>query len=424
MGIAVDVQEYWDLSDAVDALESALHSTVDAIAEFEKAFASFIGGLDAAFSISGREAIYQALKLIGVGRGDQVIMSAFNCSRVADAVLRCHAVPVLVDIKLPGGEIDLDLVLQVLSPRVRAVLIPHLYGVPVDLWGIKRELERRDVAIIEDCAHCLGGSIGGKVPGSLGAFSIFSFNTGKPITLGNGGMLVCADPERLEQFRRQKAQQRQQISTDARQEFETIRKTLDALALRRSQMSRVGSPGNLAVSRKRPVQHSLVRAGQWLCNRLRPAAPLTHPFNEEFSRVGAVRAHLGLSLLRQWPDIMAIRNQNAAYLRSRIDEGPWGETCALPPDTRPAYFKLNVFAGEMTARQVARVMAQLRRAGFWAGRWPFINHVPHLVGRLRWGSRLPHMRRMAAHSLHLPIHQNMAREDLDRMLDVLWSVKT
>jgi len=142
MGMAFDVQEYeevghrtkqeyWDLSDTCAALESALDSTVDAIAEFEKAFASFVGGLDAAFLISGREAIYQALKLIGMGAGDQVIMSAFNCSRVADAVLRCNAIPVLVDVKLPGGEMDLDIVLQALSPKVRVVLIPHLYGVSV-----------------------------------------------------------------------------------------------------------------------------------------------------------------------------------------------------------------------------------------------------------------------------------------------------
>jgi dTDP-4-amino-4,6-dideoxygalactose transaminase len=214
MGIAFDIQEYWDLSDAREALESALHGRVDAIAEFEKAFASFVGGLDAAFFISGREAIYRALKLIGIGVGDEVVMSAFNCSRVADAVLRCKAVPVLVDVQLPGGEIDLDLVLQALSPRVRAVLIPHLYGVPVDFRGIRRELERRDVVIIEDCAHCLGGSIGGQVAGSLGSFSIFSFNTGKPMTLCNGGMLVCADSERLDLFRRQKAQQRDRFSTD------------------------------------------------------------------------------------------------------------------------------------------------------------------------------------------------------------------
>lgn len=71
MGMAFDIQEYWDLSDAQAALEAALRSSSeDAIPEFEKALAEFIGGLEATFLISGREALYQALKLIGVGAGD------------------------------------------------------------------------------------------------------------------------------------------------------------------------------------------------------------------------------------------------------------------------------------------------------------------------------------------------------------------
>jgi dTDP-4-amino-4,6-dideoxygalactose transaminase len=423
MGIAFDIQEYWDLSDAQAALEATLSSHGDAIAEFEKAFASFTGGLDAVFLISGREALYQALKLIGVGAGDQVILSAFNCARVPDAVLRCGAVPVLVDVELPGGEMDLDLVKQVLSPKVRAVVIPHLYGIPVDFRAIKSELERHGVVIIEDCAHCLGGTIGGQVPGSLGAFSIFSFNTGKPITLGNGGMLVCSDADWLDAFRHQKTRLRQDYSTDAHEEFEDIKKILDSLASLRSQTRQGRSPKNLTIPKWRLLRHPIGLTGLWLYNRLRPAAPLTFPFNDEFSRVGAVRAHLGLSLLRQWPEILALRNRNAEYLRSRIQEGPWGETCTVPADIQPAYYKLNLFADELTARQVECVIARLRLSGFWAGRWPFINHVPRLVGRLRRGSRLPNIHRMAAHGLHLPIHQNMIRQDLDRMLDILWSAK-
>ena len=422
MGIAFAVQEYWDLADARDALEVALCTTVDAIAEFEKAFASFVRGLDAAFLISGREAIYRALKLIGVGAGDQVVMSAFNCSRVADAILRCKATPVLVDVRLPGGEIDPDLVLQALSPQVKATLIPHVYGVPADLREIKPELDRRDVALIEDCAHCVGGTIGEKVVGSLGSFSIFSFNTGKPITLGNGGMLICSDPKWLDEFRRQKAQCRRQHSTNAQEEFEAIKKTLDAMVSLRSQASQGRLPLNPPPLKRRFLRSPLGLAGLWLYNRFRPAAPLTHPFNDEFGSVGAVRARLGLSLLRRWPDIMAVRNQKAEYVRRRLCEVTWAETCTLAPDTQPAYFQVNVFAGELTAQEVESVIGQLRRTGFWAGRWPFLNHVPHLVGRLKRGSTLSNMRKMAAHSLTLPVHQNMSQDDLDRMIDVLRSV--
>ena len=423
MGIAFDVQEFWGLSDAKIALESALVPSSDPIAAFEGAFADYVGGLDAAFLVSGREAIYQGLKLVGVGSGDQVLLSAFNCSRVADAVLRCRAVPILVDIRLPGGEIDLDLVLQTLSPKVRAVIVPHLYGIPVDLRGIKEELEQQDIALIEDCAHCLGASVGGTPAGSQGSFSIFSFNTGKPMTLANGGMLVCSDPGELECFRCLKAQWKDQLSADPKGEYEYIERTMEAMTtMRRS--ARKGHPPKQPVAAKPkswrpPAGH----AGLWLYNRLRPALPLTHPFNEEFFAVGAVRAHLGLALLRRWPEIKEIRDRQAEYLRARIRQRPWGDIATVAANIEPAYYKVNLFAGELTAAQVEQAITRLRRAGFWAGRWPFLEDIPHLVGRFRGRSKLPNMRRMARHGLHLPIHQEMSDEDLDQMLDILYSVQ-
>ncbi len=423
MGIAFDIQEFWDLSDAQAALESALVPSSDAVAAFEGVFADYVGGLDAAFLVSGREAIYQALKLARVGPGDQVLLSAFNCSRVADAVLRCRAVPILIDIRLPGGEIDLDLVLQTLSAKVRTVIVPHLYGIPVDLRGIKDELEQQGVVLIEDCAHCLGASVGGIPAGSQGSFSIFSFNTGKPMTLANGGMLVCSDARALDRFRQMKVQLRDQPLADPKGEYEYIERTMEAMATMRRNARKGHQPKKPVPARPGPWRPPARHAGLWLYNRLRPAPPLTHPFNEEFYAVGSVRAHLGLAVLRRWPKIKVIRDRQAEYLRVRIRQQRWGDIPRVPPSIEPAYYKVNLFAGELTAEQVEHAITRLRCAGFWAGRWPFLKDIPHLVGRFRGISALPNMRRMARHGLHLPIHQEMRDKDLDQMLDMLYSVQ-
>jgi dTDP-4-amino-4,6-dideoxygalactose transaminase len=93
---------------------------------------------------------------------------------VADAILRCGATPVLVDVRLPGGEIDMDLALAALSSQTRAVIVPHLYGIPVELDRTRDELAERSVVLIEDCAHCPGASVGDAPAGSLGSYSIFS----------------------------------------------------------------------------------------------------------------------------------------------------------------------------------------------------------------------------------------------------------
>jgi dTDP-4-amino-4,6-dideoxygalactose transaminase len=412
------VEESWGRLDALEALQAAMEARTDLVSEFEEAFNCFIGGLDAAFLSSGREALYQALRLLGVGPKDEVILPAFLCSVVADTVLRAGATPILVDVKLPGGEVDLDLLLSTVSLKTKAVLIAHLYGIPVDFREAKTELERRNVAIVEDCAHCLGGTIEGRVVGSLGTFSLFSFNYDKPISLGNGGMLVCSDSAWLESFRDAKALQQNKFSTDPAQEFKDIEKFLNWLNLRRRQIARVRPPHRLSSLRKALTSYPLA-ARIYNHLRSRPLASVFHP-------VGAVRARLGLSLLRQYEGIVAQRNQNAIYVRGLIDEDLWGATRTLPQEVQPAYLRLNLFASKQSTEQVDYAAFQLSRAGFRAGRlnWPIsLDQVPHLSRYVRPSSPLPNAHRMAAHCLNLPIHQNLEQADLDRMIQILHSIK-
>lgn len=419
------VEEYWTRSDAADALNSALRPQIEPITQFEKAFSAFVGGLDAAFLVSGREAIYQALQILNVGDGDEVILPAFVCEVVAEAVLRCKAIPVLVDVELPGGEINLALVLDALSAKTRAVLIPHLFGVPVDFQWIKEKLKNNGVAIIEDCSHCLGGTIRGKVAGSLGSFSIFSFNYDKPISLGNGGMLVCSDPERLDSFKRWKMQKRLPAATDIQEEFKTIENFLNFLINRRTQIRQTALPTRTTFLKKLIkrwiLQCPVLRSGY---NQIRLTKKANHL--QKFNRVGAVRALLGLSLLRQYPVIASERNQHAKQLLNGIRNCNWAETDGLTSDILPTYLRVNVFAGGLTTWQVDYLAAKLCQAGFRAGRlnWPVsLDQIPYLSKKIRFGSMVSNASKMAGHCLNLPIHQNMGLDDIDRMVDIICSRK-
>lgn len=243
------------------------------------------------------------------------------------------------------------------------------------------------------------------------------------MTLANGGMLVCSDARWLDRFRNLKGQTRDQLSTDPNAEYEYIEQTMKTMTTMRHNARRGQPPKKPVPARSKPSRPPLGHIGNWLYNCLHPDLPLTHPFNEEFCSVGAVRAHLGLALLDRWPKIRAIRNQHAEYVRDRIHPWRWGDIPGVPPSIEPAYYKVNLFAGELTAAQVERAISRLRQAGFWAGRWPFLKDIPHLAGRFRGRSKLPNMHKMARHGLHLPIHQEMSHKDLDDMLDTLFSVQ-
>jgi len=413
------VEEYWDRSDATVALEAALQSSTDPIKEFEDAFTSFVGGLDAAFLLSGRAAIHQALQLLNVKRNDEIILPAFLCSVVADSVLQTGATPVLVDVNLPSGELDLQLVRQALSAKTRAVIIPHLFGIPLDFREIIPELEKLDVAIIEDCAHCLGAQIGSQTAGSLGTFSIFSFNYDKPISLSNGGMLVCSDQKWLKPFRCWKSQTRQQFSRDPQEEFEGIESFLDWLAVRRSGIRQTRLPTRSNHLRRKVRQHPTL---DWVLRHIRPVKPQENTFGP----VGTLKAHLGLSLLQRYPYVLSKRNYNANYIRNQAVQKGWGQAYSPPAHIRPAHLRFNLYADQLSVQQVDYVAAKLCREGFRAGRYNWsrsLDQTPHLLRRCQSRSQLTNAHKMAGHCLNLPIHQNMNQDDLDRMLSLLWSVK-
>jgi hypothetical protein len=145
-----------------------------------------------------------------------------------------------------------------------------------------------------------------------------------------------------------------------------VEQTLAAMAALRGDAKVGTSTPKPASTMRSMLQSPPGLAVLWLRNRLKPSAPLTHPFNEEFQAVGAMRANLGLALLRECPKV--IRNRHAEYLRGRIRQGPWGRLAEVPPIVEPAYYKVNLFAEGLAATQVEQAVDRLRRVGFWAGR--------------------------------------------------------
>lgn len=164
------------------------------VAEFEAAFARYVGVEHAVAVNSGTAALHLALLARGVGPGDEVIVPAFTFAATANAVLHCGARPVFVDVRESDFTIDPALLEQALTARTKAVIGVHLFGAPCEAPALADFARRHRLALIEDAAQAHGAAIGGRRVGGFGD-GCFSFYATKNLTTGEGGMITTGDPE-------------------------------------------------------------------------------------------------------------------------------------------------------------------------------------------------------------------------------------
>ena len=157
-----------------------------AVKEFESAFARRLGVDYAVATSSGTAALHLCLLAMGIGSGDEVIMPAYVCTALLNAVRYVDASPVIAEINPLTHNIDPDDVKKRLTDRTRAIIVPHLFGLPADV----ESLLSLNVPIIEDWAQSVGGVFNDTPLGTLGEVGIFSFYATKMMTCGEGGMVV------------------------------------------------------------------------------------------------------------------------------------------------------------------------------------------------------------------------------------------
>lgn len=165
------------------------------VAEFEEDFARFCGAQHAIGFNSGTSALHVAMILLNVGPGDEVITTPFTFVATSWAISYVGAKPVYVDIDDATFNLDPAQVERAITPRTRAIMPVHLYGHPCDLDPLLEICRRRNLKLVEDAAQAHGAGYRGKVVGTFGAVSGFSFYPGKNLgAYGEGGALVTNDP--------------------------------------------------------------------------------------------------------------------------------------------------------------------------------------------------------------------------------------
>lgn len=184
-----------EINEVVDTLRSGWLSTGPKTKRFEREFAEVVGAAHAVAVNSATAALHIALDALQIGPGDEVIVPVYTFTSTAAVVVHCGARPVFVDVDPVTSNIDPKCVEAAITPRTRAVMVVHIAGMPADMDAILDITRAHGLPIVEDAAHAFPATYNGRMIGSIGDITAFSFYATKTLATGEGGMLVTNNLE-------------------------------------------------------------------------------------------------------------------------------------------------------------------------------------------------------------------------------------
>lgn len=275
---------------------------VKIVASYERQFAEACGARHAVSFGAGRMALYAILEALGVGPGDEVIIPAFTCVVVPNAILYRGARPVFVDIEVRTFNIDVKQVEKAITPRTKALYAQHTFGVPCDVAALRDIGKRRNLPVIEDAAHALGARQDGMQAGTMTEVAFFSTDHSKVVSTHLGGMAVTNDD----------------LLADRIRQIQSSSEGVDAYTRSRLLLSfalelLLFMPAILWIGRK--IHAVLVRIGIIYCYRdeLDVKKPINYP-----CRLSGLQARLGLSQLDNLAGNLEHRRESVRLLEREI----------------------------------------------------------------------------------------------------------
>jgi len=194
-----------EIEAAAGVIESGWLTTGPVVSEFERAFAEYIGEGTPLYAValnSCTSCLFLALKALGIGGGDEVIVPTWTFAATAQAVEWNGAKPVLCDIEPESLNIDPGKAESLVTPRTKAIIPVHIAGYPCDMDAVRDLAGRYGLRIVEDAAHAVGTTYKGRKIGNLSDVACFSFYATKNLAMGEGGAAVSGDTGLIERIRK------------------------------------------------------------------------------------------------------------------------------------------------------------------------------------------------------------------------------
>ena len=365
-----------EIAAATAVLGSGWLTTGPKAHEFEQAFAAFMGGDVEAVAVNSATAgLHLAAEACGIGPGDEVLVPTLTFTATASVIRYLGAEATLVDIEESTRCIDLDHAERRLTPRCKAIIPVHFGGYPCDMTKVLAFARRHGLKVIEDAAHALPTRRDGRLIGSWNSDAcVFSFYASKPITTGEGGMIVTRAPEIAARAR---VMRTHGLNRDAFDRFRRVGASwaYDVVApgFKYNLTDVAAAIGLVQLSRAETMQASRQRAAERYLEKLAglpldcpPAAP---PGSLHSWHMFPVRLHKHAPVNRD--DLIATMAAEgigtSVHYRPLHEMTYWKERCHCEPGEFPVadrYFAgavtLPLFAG-MTDAEVDRVTSVVRR---------------------------------------------------------------
>ncbi len=312
---------------------------------FEQAFAHRVEAAHAVTASFGRMAFFYLLQALGIPPGSEIVLPALTFWVVPEVARVAGLRPVFADVDPRTFTLDPAAFERAITPRTRAVVPTHLYGLPCDMDAILDIARRHGLTVIEDCAHALGATWRGRPVGTIGDAGFFSFQLLKPLNTYGGGMAVTNDDdvaEKLVELARREPRAA---------EWEVLRR------LQWGRVQRIGiRPGVFTVSLYPVLWASSflqTTADVYLWEKIRPLEPLPARYRERYANL---QAAIGIEALRHLDGWTAASVCHARALDVAL-EGTGVETPLVPPDRTHVYYQYPVY----TRRREEVVRFCLRR---------------------------------------------------------------
>jgi dTDP-4-amino-4,6-dideoxygalactose transaminase len=376
---AVDtVEEFWNKKDINELKDKVSDRSIPL---FKQELSDYLGveSKSVYFQPSARKGLEMLLKSIKDEK-KTVLVPAFNCPVVEDAILKAGWEVRLYDFSSKIGVFDWDKLLAELDNHIGVIIVTHYFGVPVNFLKIKEKCNEMDILIIEDCAHTLGGRIDDLMAGTIGDASIFSFNYDKPISLGWGGFVLINNQNKFN------------VIDDSEWCIPSLRCELDFLydfILSMSNRRR-------AIPLKRFTIFKIINKFDLF----------KYFFQQEFIideniSIGALQAELGRYCLKRYSKVLEKRNTNSELVSKEINTLSW----PVGKDVQPAWLKQKVFINNV--KSVYRISKYMQSNMYRIGNfnWPKL---------LNCNNKFDFKKSEIAAELwiDMPIHQNMDKKSV------------
>ena len=356
-----------DIAAVIEVLRSDWLTTGPMVDRFEQAVCDYTGASYGVAVSSGTAALHAAMFAIGIGPGDEVILPPMTFVATANAVVYQGGKPVFVDVEEDTLLIDANLIEEKITPKTKAIIAVDYAGQPCDYDALRTIADRYGLYLVADACHSLGAEYKGRKVGTLADLTVFSFHPVKPITTGEGGMVVTESREFAERMRRFR---NHGIDCDHRQRAEKISFSYDMTDL-----------GNNY-------------------------------------RLSDIHAALGCSQLTKLPNLIDKRRALGAYYKGLL-EGQGYCVPLLPKKERRHGYHLYVV--RMSGDRRDFVFEQLRRTGVGVNiHYPPVHLHSFYKDNYSTGEEICPVAESAFEKiLSLPIYPQMVLQDVDRVVKVL-----